>query len=93
MEKDTFKSGKIVKHRHPLYDCWKNIIQSVDRKNHKQYRKNKLRGVKYDKRWSIFQNFVDDMGPKKGGQYLKRINKFRDYEKDNCIWETLSYMK
>lgn len=56
-------------------------------------------GIKVCKRWSKFENFLDDML----GDYcvhaalwgerqttLDRINPFKDYSKKNCRWATFS---
>lgn len=44
------------------------------------------KGITYDPRWEIFENFLDDMGEAPEGLTLDRINPNGNYQKDNCRW-------
>jgi hypothetical protein len=46
------------------------------------------RGITYDKRWDVFENFLADMGEAPDGLSLDRINVNGNYEKANCRWAT-----
>ena len=44
------------------------------------------RGISFDPRWAVFENFLADMGEKPVGQTLERLHVDRNYWRGNCIW-------
>jgi len=69
------------------YTAWKNLKARCDNENHPAYKNNGGRGISYIKRWSCFENFLDDMGIKPDSKLsIDRINNDGNYNKSNCRW-------
>jgi hypothetical protein len=72
----------------PEHIAWSNMIQqckSTDRPDSKYY---SLKGIRVCGSWSAsFINFYNDLGPKPSSMHvLDRIDKDKDFNKDNCRW-------
>lgn len=46
------------------------------------------RGIRVEKRWHKFENFLMDMGERPEGHSIDRINPNGNYERGNCRWST-----
>lgn len=71
------------------YTVWKNMKARCgpSAKERKYYYD---KGIKICRRWSSFDNFLKDMGPKPNGLSLDRINNNKGYSKNNCRWATMA---
>lgn len=75
--------------KHPAYSCWKHMRGRCHRPKHQDYKYYGARGIKVCRRWDIFTNFVEDMGPRPGPGYsIDRRNNNGNYTPSNCYWAT-----
>lgn len=71
------------------YSAWQNMKRRCDNVSSRSYPNYGGRGIAYDARWSIFENFIADLGPKPTRAHtLERINNELHYGPTNCVWET-----
>ena len=67
------------------YKIWMAMRNRCNRL-HQDY---SARGITYDKRWDVFENFLADMGERPSSKHtLDRINGSKGYEPGNCRWAT-----
>ena len=46
------------------------------------------KGITYDKRWTSFEQWLDDVGPRPDGCTIDRIDASKNYEPGNVKWST-----
>jgi len=70
------------------YTTWHMMHQRCENPNHKSYGDYGGRGIRVCERWSVFENFLEDMGRKPFPD--ASIDRFPDndgnYEPGNCRW-------
>lgn len=68
------------------YNSWKSMKRRCSDTNFHQYKDYGGRGITVCERWSLFDNFLADMGPRPKGHSIERINNDEGYTPDNCKW-------
>ena len=73
----------------PEYITWQGMRQRCTNPNAPFFKNYGGRGIRVCDRWSSFQNFLADMGPRPIGTTLDRWpNPDGNYEPGNCQWST-----
>lgn len=71
------------------YTTWADMKHRCNSPDHKSAKHYYYRGITYEDRWEIFDNFLEDMGCKPPNTHLDRINNDLGYTKNNCRWATI----
>lgn len=70
--------------------CWKNMKSRCTNPKIKDFKNYGGRGISFCDRWSLFTNFIEDMGLQPRGLQLDRIKVDGNYTKSNCRWVSCS---
>jgi hypothetical protein len=75
---------------HPTYNSWRSMKHRCDNPNDRYFAHYGGRGITYDPRWSSFDSFLADVGPRPFDRTLDRIDRDGNYQPGNVRWATAS---
>jgi hypothetical protein len=84
----TLRHGHAQAKKSRTYITWKSMRQRCLNAKSTSYERYGAVGITICDRWSLFENFLADMGDRPVGHSLDRVNPYGNYEPGNCRWAT-----
>ena len=82
------KMQKARERNSPERHAWEAMLQRCNNEKCPNYKNYGARGITVCERWTSFDNFLEDLGPRPTGMSLERIQVDGNYEPSNCKWAT-----
>jgi hypothetical protein len=73
----------------PTHAIWRGMLARCRNPNAKDFPRYGGRGISVCARWSLYANFLADMGVRPAGLSLERLRNDEGYSPENCEWATL----